>query len=422
MRILYISQYYPPEVNAPAVRVSQLAKHWVREGHDVTVLTGFPNAPDGRLPRTYWLGWLQGWQREIVDGVQVARTWLLPVPNGAGLQRMLSYGSFSLSSLLAATFLRKRDVVIASSPQLLVGMSGFWYSKLKRVPFVFEVRDLWPESLSATEASSPHSSLYRILGRVASMLYASANHVVTVTEPMCDYLAEEHGIPAHRLTTIGAGVDPGSFTIAQGTRERVRTELGFNDQFAVGYVGTHGAAHDLDVVLNAAALLANRAPDVRFVLVGSGAAKPNLVATARARGLPNVIFLNPWAHEQIPELLAAMDTCLVSLKDAPLFRTVLPTKLTEYMAAGRATISNVEGETRRVLEESDAGISVHPGDAQALAEAIMVLKENPDRRERMGRAASDYATRNFDRRAQASKYLDLLQEVVASGPEWPDGS
>jgi len=413
VRILYISQYYPPEANAPAVRVSQLASRWVRAGHDVTVLTGFPNAPDGRLPRAYWAGWLRGWQREVTDGVQVVRTWLLPVPSGRGIQRMMSYGSFAMSSLVAATLLRRRDVVIATSPQLLVGLSGYWYARRKRVPFVFEVRDLWPESLSAVAASSSQSLVYRILGRLASMLYTAADHVVTVTLPMRDRLASDHHIPVERLTTIGAGVAPGSFTVPDGIKERVLEELGLAGCFTVGYVGTHGAAHGLDIVLDAAALLAKRDPNVRFVLAGAGASKSNLVATARARSLPNVVFLDPWPHALVPQLLAAMDVCLVSLRDALLFRTVLPTKLTEYMAAGRPTIANVDGETRRVLEESGAGVFVRPGDAEALADAVMFLQADPERRERMGRAAVAYAERNFDRDRQAAEYLDLLRSVVA---------
>ena len=188
MKILYISQYYPPEMGAPAARVSELARYWVRAGHKVTVLTGFPNHPDGVVRPEYRKDFRRLVCRERVDGVKVVRTWLLPFPNRKAYERMLNYSSFCLSAAITGSFLDRPDVVIATSPQLLVGLSGWWAAKMKRVPFVLEVRDLWPESLAAVGVGNANSFLHRALGKIAGFLYREAEHIVVVTPAFREHL------------------------------------------------------------------------------------------------------------------------------------------------------------------------------------------------------------------------------------------
>src|ERR1700690_1928118 len=188
LKILYISQYYPPEMGAPAARVSELARHWVRAGHEVTVLTGFPNHPDGVVRPEYRKDFRRLVCRERVDGVEVVRTWLLPFPNRKAYERMLNYSSFCLSAASTGLFLSRPDVVIATSPQLLVGLSGWWIARAKRSPFIFEVRDLWPESLVAVGMGSPNSLLHRALARVAGFLYRNCDRIVVVTPAFKDHL------------------------------------------------------------------------------------------------------------------------------------------------------------------------------------------------------------------------------------------
>ncbi|MGA7909858.1 MAG: glycosyltransferase family 4 protein, partial [Candidatus Sulfotelmatobacter sp.] len=224
MKILYVSQYFPPEMGAPAARAAELSRHWAGAGHEVTVLTGFPNHPTGVVPPEYRDKFRRLVVREQANGVTVVRTWLLPFPNRKAHERMLNYSSFSASAASTGLFLSRPDVVIATSPQLLVGLSGWWLARCKRVPFVFEVRDLWPESLAAVGMGANNSMLHRSLARIAGFLYRHADRVVVVTPAFRDYLAEHWRVPREKISVIENGVETELFSPCAASD--LRRELG----------------------------------------------------------------------------------------------------------------------------------------------------------------------------------------------------
>jgi colanic acid biosynthesis glycosyl transferase WcaI len=411
VKILYVSQYFPPEMGAPAGRAAELSRLWADDGHEVTVLTGFPNHPTGVVPQEYRRKLHRLALHETYHGVEVVRTWLLPFPNRKAYERMLNYSSFCISSATTGVFLEKPDVVIASSPQLLVGLSGWWLARYNGVPFVFEVRDLWPESLAAVGVSSQKSALHRSLAKIAGFLYRSCDRLVVVTPVFKEYLVERWQVPEEKVFVVENGVETNVFSRLV-PNIAIRRELGAEEKFVVSYIGTLGAAHGLETLLEAAAHLRERAPNILFVLVGEGAEKARIVSLARSRGLTNLRFVDQQPREKIPVYIAASDVCLVLLKRAELFKTVLPTKMLEFMSCARPVILGVDGHARKVMERANAGIFIAPEDPAALAEAVMRLATNPALCESLGRNGRQHIVRYYARRDTAKVYLDLLQDLL----------
>jgi len=375
VKILYVSQYFPPEMGAPGARVAELSRHWVQAGNQVTVLTGFPNHPTGVVPLEYRAKLRRLVMREKVGGVNVVRSWLLPFPNRKAYERMLNYSSFSVSSAITGLFLSRPDVVIATSPQLLVGLSGWWLARVKRVPFVFEVRDLWPESLVAVGMGDPDSFLHRGLGKIASFLYRRCDRVVVVSPAFKDHLIKHWQVPPKKISVIENGVETGLFSPGAPDQE-LRRALGAEGKFVVCYIGTIGMAHGLETLVEAAARLRESSPQVLFLLVGEGAEKERIISLAHSRGLTNVRFVDQQPREKIPAYIRASDVCLVLLKKTELFKTVIPTKMLEFMACARPVILGVDGQARKIVDEAQAGLFMEPENPDALTNAIMHLAAN----------------------------------------------
>ncbi|MCL0028535.1 glycosyltransferase family 4 protein [Dehalococcoidia bacterium] len=411
MKILYISQYYPPETGAPAARVSEMARHWVRAGHRVTVLTGFPINQTGIVDPDYRSRMRKLFYREEIDGVDVIRTWLMPLPNRRVYERVLVYVSFLLSSSLRGIFLSRPDVIIATSPQLLVGLTGLWLSLIKRVPSVLEIRDLWPESLAASGVGRSDSLMTRSLRMVASLLYRSCDHVVTVTEAIRDALITWQNLEPKKVSVVENGVETDIFA-PTGPTESVKNSLGLEGKFVVSYIGTLGQAHGLEVAIQAAGELRDRWKDIQFLMVGEGAEKDNLVDLATRAGLGNVRFLDGQPRQEIPSLIRASDVCLVMLKKNTVFETVVPTKMLEFMACGRPVILCVNGQARSLLESAKGGLYVEPGNATGLAEAIVHLKQDASLREALGMSGRRYVVENMTRAAKACQYVDVLNTIA----------
>ena len=414
MNILYVSQYFPPEMGAPAGRAAELSRLWAEDDHEVTVLTGFPNHPTGIVPAKYRRKFRRLVAREIYHGVNVIRTWLLPFPNRKPYERMLNYSSFCASSAITGLFLHRPDVVIATSPQLLVGLSGWWLARCNGVPFVFEVRDLWPESLAAVGMGSQNSPLHRSLAKIAGFLYRSCDRLVVVTPAFKDYLIEHWRVPEEKIFVVENGVETSLFR-RLAPNLAIRRELGAEGKFVASYIGTMGNAHGLETLLEAATLLCERAPKILFLLVGEGAEKARIVSLARSRGLTNVRFVGQQAREKIPAYITASDACLVLLKRTELFKTVLPTKMLEFMSCARPVILGVDGHARRVMEQAKAGIFVTPEDPAALADAVMRLADDPALRESLGRNGRQHVLQYFSRQHTAKVYLDVLQDLLERG-------
>jgi putative colanic acid biosynthesis glycosyltransferase WcaI len=404
MKILYLSQYFPPEMGAPSARVHECAREWVAAGMEVTVLTGMPHHPTGVVPPKYRKRF---YVRENIDGIDVARAYVYATPNRGIIRRAWSYITFMICSIcVGLTRVRRADVLIATSPQLLAGLAGWILSAFKRVPFVFEVRDLWPESIEAVGALRSKFVLAPLYA-IANFLYRRAKHIVVVSDTTKQILIER-GIPESKITVIKNGVDLDLFA-PQSHDNEMRERHHLNGEFVILYIGTIGMAHALEVVVEAAERLKDD-DSVKFLLVGEGARKAALVEAAR--NLPNLIFVDGRPREEVPAYLAASDVCLVHLRRSELFETVLPSKMFEIMGCARPILLGVEGEALRTMNEADAGVSFSPEDSRALIEQISRLQTDRAELDRLGRNGRQYAEEHYCRRRLARRYAELLEGVA----------
>lgn len=411
LKILYVSQYFPPEMGAPAARVSELSHRWAQAGHDVTVLTGFPNHPDGVIRPEYRRHFRRLIFRERFEDVSVVRSWLLPFPNGRPLQRMLNYSSFLASAVTTGSFLGAPDAVIASSPQLLVGLAGWWISRLKQVPFIFEVRDLWPESLVAVGVGNADCRLHRLLGKIAGFLYRKADHIVVVSPAFREHLVSRWQVPSEKISIVANGVETRMFCPRTPNRD-LRKSLDGEGKFIVSFIGTLGLAHGLETLITAAQRLQEAKADVLFMLLGEGADRERIAGIARAKGINNIRFVPQQLREKIPDYIAVSDACLVLLKKSQVFETVIPTKMLEFMSCARPVILGVGGQAKEILERSQAGICIEPENPEELCEAILRLRHEEWFREALGRNGREYIVRHLSRERTADDYLQVLSEVI----------
>lgn len=398
-------------MGAPSARVSELSRHWAQGGHDVTVLTGFPNHPDGVVRPEYQKRFRRGIFREKIDGVEVVRTWLLPLPNRRAHERMLNYGSFCMSAAIAGSFLARPDIVIATSPQLLVGLAGWWVAKVKRAPFVLEIRDLWPESLAAVGVGAENSRLHRALARIARFLYRAADHIVVVTPAFRERLIADWQVPSEKISVVQNGVETHLFS-PQPKDANVVGELNARGKFVVSYIGTLGLAHGLETLIAAAEQLQNSAPEVLFVVVGDGAERERILKRAELKKLTNIRFVPPQPRERIPAYISASDACLVLLRKSAVFQTVIPTKMLEFMSCARPVILGVDGQARSILEASCGGMYVTPEDPGALCQAILQLAARPEWSEQLGRNGREYIVNHLSRQRTADDYLKVLHGLL----------
>jgi len=412
VKILYISQYFPPEMGAPAARASELAAHWAEAGHEVSVLTGFPNHPTGVVPAE-WRSRLRCLTHtERIGRVDVFRTWLWPLPNRKAHERMRNYASFCISAALRGMTLPRPDAIIASSPQLLVGLSGWWISFARQIPFIFEVRDLWPESLTAVGMGDENSLLHQVLAGIARFLYDRSDRIVVVTPAFREHLMRRWRVPEKKIAVVENGVETDLFASASSVaNDALRHELGAEGKFLASYIGTMGNAHGLETVLDAAAQLSQN-PDVVFLLLGDGAEKERIKTLAQSRGLTNIRFLDQQPRDKIPAYISACDACLVLLKKTDVFKTVIPTKMLECMSCARPVILGVDGQARQIIEEAGAGIVIEPENAEALAAAICELSANRERGLALGQNGREHILRHFSRGQTAEKYIQVLQQLV----------
>lgn len=415
MKILYVSQYFSPEMGAPAARAAELSRHWAAAGHEVTVLTGFPNHPTGVVPPEYRSKFRRLVAHERTDGVNVIRTWLLPFPNRKAHERMLNYSSFCASAASTGLFLKRPDVVIASSPQLLVGLSGWWLARWKRVPFVFEVRDLWPESLAAVGMGEGDSLLHRSLAKIAGFLYRHADRIVVVTPAFEDYLVKHWRVPQEKISVIENGVETQMFAPEPSSGKAaiaLRKQLDSEGRFVVSYIGTMGMAHGLETIIAAASHLRDSNPEIIFLMLGEGAEKERIAALAQRRSLNNLRLVDQQPREKIPAYICASDVCLVLLKKTDLFKTVIPTKMLEFMSCARPVILGVDGQARAILEEARAGLVIEPENSDALVNAIRYLATNREAARALGKNGREYVVRKFSRHQTAERYIRVLERLL----------
>ncbi len=407
MRILFLTHYFPPEGNAPAARVYNMARRWVRYGHEVEVITGVPNVPAGKVYPGYRN---RLHQMEEMEGVRVRRVWTWLAPNKGTVRRSLNYLSYAVASVAAGLFVKRPDVLLATSPQFLCGCAGALLSRWRRVPFILEIRDIWPESIAAVGAVRK-SFVLRQLERLEQWMYRRAARIVTVGEGYRDRLVER-GVSAERIAVIPNAPDWDLFS-PRPPDEEIRREYDLANRFVVAYVGTIGMASGLHVVLRAAAALKKqKRDDIVFLLVGDGAICDDLRRAAQRESLDNVRFTGLQPKARIPAFLATADACLVHLKRQPLFRSVLPSKMLEAAAMAKPIILGVEGYAADLLAQMQAGIAIEPENAETLVAAIEQLAREPERAKQMGLAGYRYVREHFNLDTLAGVYESLLREVT----------
>lgn len=407
MKILVLTHYYPPEVNAPASRLSEHARVWAQAGHEVTVVTCVPNHPTGRAYPGYRN---RLWQEEERDGVRVIRLWTWLAANEGFLPRIANYVSYLLSVFLWMWRLPKADVVLSTSPQFFCGLAG-WLLKRKRRPWVLEIRDLWPESI-VTVGAMKRGAAIKLLEAIERFAYRKADLVVSVTDGFVPHIRERRGDGP--IAVIKNGVDLTTFTTPDAAAEAAfRAAHDLTGKFVAAYVGTHGMAHKLDTVLEAAELLRGRS-DIAFLLVGEGAERARLVGEVAARGLSNVVMLGQQPKSAMPSIWAASDAALVLLRRVDTFKTVIPSKMFEAMAMACPMIMGVEGEAKALMEAGGAGIAITPESAAELAAAVTRLADDPELAAQLGESGRSFVAREFDRRALAERLLGEMQALVAA--------
>ena len=408
MHILFLSHYFPPEVNAPASRTFEHCRQWVRDGHRVTVVTCAPNHPRGKVYPGYRN---RLYAREEKDGITIIRVWTYVTANEGFLKRTLNYVSYMAAAIVAAPFIQKADIVISTSPQFFNGLAGYVVSRMKRAPWVLEIRDLWPESILAVGAIK-NPFIIHLLEWLELFAYRQADRIVPVTDAFQRYI-EGKGIPKEKISVIKNGADLTLYKPVTGTN-RLAESLGVQGKFVAAYLGTHGMAHHLETVLYAAQRL-REYPDIVLILAGDGAERQRLAALRNELGLDNVLMLDQQPKEQMPWLWALSDVSLILLKKSDLFKTVIPSKIFESMAMEKPIILGVEGESADIVRAADSGYCIEPENAEELANRLLQLRESEDLRRRFGHNGRIHVRAHYDRLVLARRFEELLRTTCSSG-------
>jgi len=406
LHILFLTDNFPPESNAPASRTFEHCREWVRAGHQVTVITCAPNFPKGKVFDGYRN---KLWQQEKMSGIRVIRVWSYITANEGFIKRILDYQSFMLSATLAAPFVRGVDVVVGTSPQFFTACAAYLVSRMKRIPFVFELRDMWPESIKAVGAMKD-SAVIRVLERIEMFLYRKATRIVTVTHAFKDTLIRR-GIDGTKVDVVTNGVDLSHFA-PQANDAALVQKFGLQGMFVAGYIGTHGMAHALETLLEAALALQQTpgAENVRLLFLGDGARKQDLETQARAMGLGNVMFLDSVPKDQVVRYWSLLDVSVIHLRKTDLFTTVIPSKLFECMGMGLPVLHGVAGESADIVRREQVGEVFESENVQQLVKGLLRMRDQSDMfatYQRNGLAAA----KRYDRKNLAQTMLQVLMNL-----------
>jgi glycosyltransferase involved in cell wall biosynthesis len=405
VHILFLTDNFPPESNAPANRTYEHAIRWVNKGSKVTVITCAPNFPSGKVFPGYRNRW---YQREQMNGIDVVRVKTYITANERFLRRIMDYLSFMITGTIAALFQKKPDVIIATSPQFFCGVAGMVAATLRSKRFILEIRDLWPDSIVAV-GMMRGSIAIRFLEWLEILLYKRADTIVVVTESFKRIISDRCG-DAAKIEFIPNGIDSTKFYVAP-RNEELRKSIGLQNKFVVGYIGTHGLAHNLCTVVEAARILSSSKPEISFLLVGTGADYENISASIGNYELKNVVLLGQQPRETVPDYLRLCDVSLIILRNTEVFSTVIPSKLFECMGVGISVLTSVpEGELTQIVKDRQCGECVEPESPELLAATIQSLADNPERlatQRENSLAAADY----YSRDRLAHKMLDIIQDT-----------
>ncbi|MGD8569873.1 MAG: glycosyltransferase family 4 protein [Gammaproteobacteria bacterium] len=404
MHIVFLSHYFPPEVNAPATRTFEHCKEWIRNGHQVTVITCAPNHPHGKVYPGYKN---RLFHVEEKDGIKVIRLWTFVTANEGFFKRTLNYISYKVAAILAAPFMGKADVVVSTSPQFFNGLAGYVVSRIKRAPWILEIRDLWPESI-LTVGAIKSRYIIRFLEWLEIFAYRKADRIVPVTNAFKGYMVAK-GIDENKIHVVKNGVDL-SFYDPVIVSNPLTRELDLENKFVVSYFGTHGMAHNLETVLYAADQLRDY-PNIVFMMVGDGAERKKLLALRERMNLTNVTMLEQQPKQQMPFLWQLSNVSLVLLKKSNLFKTVIPSKIFESMAMQKPIILGVEGESSEIINDANAGFSIEPENADQLADKVLKLYNDRNLCRLMGENGRRHVTEFYDRSVLARRFESVMVSI-----------
>ncbi|MEH6383024.1 MAG: glycosyltransferase family 4 protein [Colwellia sp.] len=403
MHILFLTDNFPPEGNAPATRTYEHAREWVKLGHKVTIVTGAPNFPEGKVFDGFSNSW---YSKSILDGIEVRRVKTYITANEGFAKRILDFMSFMVASFFAGLFVKKPDVIVGTSPQFFTAISAWALSAVRFKPFVFELRDIWPASITAVGAMG-RSLPIRILEKIEMFLYRRADKIISVTHSFKSELIER-GVDGTKIDVVLNGVDLSKYEPALHKDETFAKQYDLTDKFVVGYVGTHGLAHSLDKIVEAAELLTDL-KDVRILFAGGGAAKTDVEKLVKDKQLSNVVLIPRQQKELMPQLWSLCDISLISLKDTDLFKTVIPSKIFESMGMGLPMVMTApEGEATDIVKSSNSGLIVNPESPGQVVEVIRLLYEDRKYLLDLGNNSS-VAAKKFDRKELALLMLNNIK-------------
>lgn len=400
MRILFLTDNFPPEVNAPANRTYEHCKEWVKQGADITVITCFPNFPKGKV----YPGFKNKlYQKETMDGIKVIRVWTYITANEGFVKRILDYISFAIAAFFAGLFV-KTDLIVATSPQFFTAISGWFLHIFKRKKWVMEVRDLWPESIVAVGAMKKNAFI-RFFEKVEKHLYKSADRIVVVTDAFKVKIIER-GITGDKIFVHKNGANLEMYQPDSKPQDLVQ-KYQLQNKFVLAYIGTHGLAHGLDFILQSAQKLQNSHPQIFFLFMGDGANKQNLIDLSKKLQLNNVLFLDSVDKKQVLNYLNLMDVALVNLKKSDTFLTVIPSKIFEAAAVKKPILLGLMGETMQIINHYEAGLCFEPENEADFIEKTITLATNPEIYQKSVKGCEKLA-QDFDRNKIATQMLKTL--------------
>ncbi|AWZ49110.1 glycosyltransferase WbuB [Clostridiaceae bacterium 14S0207] len=402
MKILFLTQYCPPEVGAPQNRIFEFAKQLKKFGHEVTILTAMPNYPKGEIFEEY-----RGKKliKEEIDGIKIVRTSIYATKSKSFTKRLRNYLSFTFSSVLTGCkHIEEQDVVITESPPLFLGWSGYVIAKRKKAKFIFNVSDLWPES--AVKLDVLHNkALIKASTWLEEFCYKKAAAVTGQTQGIVDNIVGR-GFEKEKVHLITNGVDT-EFFKPENRDEEFRKKIGIENKFALCYAGIHGLAQGLEVIVNAAEILKDK-KDIQFVFIGDGPEKQKLIDMTKEKGLNNIIFLPVQLKPNMPRIIASMDGTIIPLKKLDIFKGALPSKMFEALSSELPIVLAVEGEAEKLINNAKAGIVVEPENSQEIADAVLKLYEDKKLRKELGANGRKYVKENYSRESITRKLENIL--------------
>lgn len=405
MKILFLTDNFYPEKNAPAKRTLEHSREWIEMGHTVTVITGVPNFPKGKIFKGYKN---KIYQNEIIDKISVKRVWTYIAPNKGFLLRIIDYLSFMISSFFCGLFMKKHDIIIATSPQFFTLVSGYLISLFRRTPLVVEIRDLWPESIVALGSVKKNNFFIKFLYKIAHHIYRKSSLIVVVTNSFKDHLTDMN-IDKNKIIVVKNGFNfDRTLSPNRSVKETEKMYDIKTDQFIVSYIGTIGMSHGVDIVIRAA----EEEKDIMFLIVGEGAEKEHLISVSKAKSLNNIKFIDSIDWQEIVNINQLISAHLIHLRDLDIFKTVIPSKIFESMALKKPILAGLNGESLEIIKQSKSGLAVIQENENSLIDQIQYLQSNQALLASLAENGQNYVEQNHNRKKLAYQMIKSIESRI----------